>query len=120
MAWHCENVTERPHIGPSRAGGLVCSWIFWEAGPVVVLVDLHSKTITAWCFGTMEFDDFPNSWDDDLWLSYFFRGVVTTNQIIQKKLVLVLWLTIEVNIWLTKVDYVFWYIYIYSQTLGDV
>jgi len=61
---------------------------------VVVLVDLHSKTITAWCFGTMEFDDFPNSWDDDLWLSYFFRGVVTTNQIIQKKLVLVLWLTI--------------------------
>ena len=42
---------------------------------MVVLVDLHSKTITAWCFGTMEFDDFPNSWDDDLWLSYFSEGL---------------------------------------------
>ena len=31
MAWHCENVTARPHIGASRAGGLVCSWISWEA-----------------------------------------------------------------------------------------
>ena len=46
-----------------------------------------------------------------------------------KKLVLVLWLTIEVNIWLTKVDYgflmdllemIYIYIHTYSQTLGDV
>jgi len=40
---------------------------------------------TGWWFGTMQFYDFPKSWDDDPTRLLFFRGVETTNHIYKTK-----------------------------------
>jgi hypothetical protein len=31
----------------------------------LIMVDNWNNNISGWWFGTMEFYDFPNSWDDD-------------------------------------------------------
>ena len=52
---------------------------------------IHKNTIAGCWFGTMEFYDFPFSWEchHPNWLSHFFqRGRYTTNKLIDSKLVI--------------------------------
>ena len=64
---------------PSRHGGTPK----WSKMDGCLIHKIHEKILSGWCFGTMDFYDFPFSWEchDPNWrTNRFFRGVGLNHQ----------------------------------------